>query len=337
MPRVKKDAAQMLRLNIIVDQLNRKTPYGGITIKELAERTEVSERQIYRDLQAIENDLRVPLVRREGNGKTIRVSLKYGYLPSLSPEKATVIFLSMLQQKGSALSGHLNEIKNSLISTLFKYHYNPRQLAVEKLQERIHLVEETLTEPHRTGEVFIKLVQAVRDSYQVKLWYYVGYSGEETERVVEPYGLICKRQNWYLIGRCLMRDAIRVFRVDQIRDVIAYNNNSFEYPEDFSVTEYMDPCWGVINDQDCHYIRLRFSGRFAYRIRNMLYHHSQRVEEELPDGSLIVSFYVCGVAEMTGWLIQWGDSVEVLEPDWLRQEMANKAKRIWEMYEGYKN
>ena len=330
--RVKKDAAQMLRLNIIVDQLNRKTPYGGMTIKELAERTEVSERQIYRDLQLIENYLRVPLVRREDESKTIRVSLKYGYLPSLSPEKATVIFLSMLQQKGSALTGHLDEIKNSLISTLFKYHYNPHQLAVDKLQERIHLVEETLTEPRQTGEFFIKLVQAVRDSYQVRLWYYVGYSGEETERIVEPYGLICKRQNWYLIGRCLTRNDIRVFRVDQIQDLTSYTDRVFEYPEAFSLAEYMAPCWGVINDGDCHYIRLKFKKQVTYRIKNMIYHHSQRLEEELPDGSLIVSFYVCGVAELTGWLIPWGDMVEVLEPDWLRQEMANKAKRILELY-----
>ena len=46
----RRDATKLLRLNMIVEVLNRKTPYGGVTIAELAERFEVSERQIRRDL-----------------------------------------------------------------------------------------------------------------------------------------------------------------------------------------------------------------------------------------------------------------------------------------------
>jgi len=47
----RKDASKLLRSNMIVEVLNRKTPYGGVTIAELAERFEVSERQIRRDLE----------------------------------------------------------------------------------------------------------------------------------------------------------------------------------------------------------------------------------------------------------------------------------------------
>ncbi|HHW44659.1 MAG TPA: WYL domain-containing protein, partial [Desulfotomaculum sp.] len=39
------------------------------------------------------------------------------------------------------------------------------------------------------------------------------------------------------------------------------------------------------------------------------------------DGSAVVSFAACGLTEMVGWLFQWGDMVEVLEPAWLREEM----------------
>ncbi|NPV72453.1 MAG: WYL domain-containing protein [Pelotomaculum sp.] len=329
--KVKKDASRGLRLNMIVDWLNKKTPYGGVTVKELAEKFEVSERQVYRDLNAIENYLRVPLVRQE-NGKAVRVRIESGYLPSLSPEKATVIFLSLLQQKGSALSGHLNEIKDALVSTLFKYHYNPRELAVEKLQKRIHIVEETLAEPAKVGGLFAVLVQSIKDSHRVKIWYYTTHSGEETERVVEPYGLICKHQNWYLVGRCRKRNDIRVFRVDQIKDVFPYTGEHFEYPADFTLTGYMASSWGVINDGKVCRVVIKFDKRIAHRVRNVLYHPSQKIEEELPGGSAVVSFEVCGLAEMTGWLLQWGDTVEVLEPQWLREEMRAMAERIARVY-----
>ncbi len=83
---------------------------------------------------------------------------------------------------------------------LFKYKYNPQTLPVEKLQERIHIVDEQLADPAKVSEIFTKLVQSLRDCCRVKLWYYAANSRQNTERVVEPYGLICKRHNWYLVA-----------------------------------------------------------------------------------------------------------------------------------------
>jgi len=331
----KKDASRGLRLNMIIDHINKRTPYGGVTVKELADKYEVTERQIHRDLNTIQNDLRVPLVKREqviDGRKSVFYRLEAGYLPSLSPEKATAIFLSMLQQQGSALAGHLNDLKDALVSTLFKYHYNPTELAVEKLQDRIHLVEEALAEPERVGELFTKLVQALKDCHRVKIWYYVGYSGKVTERVVEPYGLICKRKNWYLVAHCLERRAIRVFRVDQITDAFPYTTEKFAYPEDFNLKEHMAQSWGVINDGEVCQVRLKFKPEVAFRIKNLVYHPSQVLEKELNDGSIIVTFHVCGIPEMKTWIVQWGDAVEVLEPGWLREEMCQMAESILRVY-----
>ena len=329
--RAKKDTSRGLRLNLIIDVLNKKTPYGGVTVKELAEKFEVSERQIYRDLNTIENDMRVPLLRQEGDGG-VRVRIEAGYLPSLSPEKATVLFLSLIQQKGSCLSGHLNDIKDAIISTLFKYHYDPKELAVEKLQKRIHIVEETLAEPERIGEIFSRLVQAVRDSYRVKIWYYTGYSQEETERLVEPYGLICKHQNWYLVGKCLKRNDIRVFRLDQIRHVFPHTREQFEYPAGFSLYDYMASSWGVINDGNTTRVLVRFDRSVAYRLKNILYHPSQKIEEELPDGAVLVSYEVSGLSEMAGWLMQWGETAEVISPQSLRDKMRETAEKVARLY-----
>nr|WP_041284872.1 HTH domain-containing protein [Desulfoscipio gibsoniae] len=50
---------------MIFDYINKKTPYGGVTVKDLAKKYEVSERQIHRDLNTIQNDLKVPLIKNE--------------------------------------------------------------------------------------------------------------------------------------------------------------------------------------------------------------------------------------------------------------------------------
>ncbi|MFZ5595995.1 MAG: helix-turn-helix transcriptional regulator [Bacillota bacterium] len=329
------DAGKILRLNKIMDILNKKSPYGGVTVSELRERCGVSERQIYRDLDCIENDLRVGLVRPEKNasGKEGLYRLDAGYLPSISPEKAAIVFLGLLQQKGSALTGHINEIKDMLVGTLFKYKYSPETLQLDILQDRIHLVEEDLADPAGVGEVFSRLLDAIRESCRVKIWYFVSHSRRETERMLEPYGLICKRQNWYLVARCMEKNDIRVFRVDQIRSIFPLSGDRFQYPDDFSLKRYMASSWGVINDGEVRAVRVRFDGRVAHRVKNIIYHPSQKVEEQ-PDGSVILNFEICGLAEFKTWIVQWGDSAEVLEPDSLRRGICEMASAILEKYRG---
>jgi len=330
------DTTKALRIAKVMEILNKKSPYGGATLKEMAEACEVTTRSILRYLEQIENDINTPIVRPERNTskKEGLYRLDAGYLPPISPEKALIIFLSLLQQRGSALAGHTNELKDALVGTLFKYKYSPQTLPVEQLQERIYVVEEQLADPAKVGQVFAKLVQALRDCYRVKLWYYVAHSRQDTERVVEPYGLICKRHNWYLVAHCLTRKGLRVFRVDQITDISPYTSERFEYPADFSLKEHMAQSWGVINDGEICKVRLKFSPEVAHRVKRLIYHPSQAIEEELADGSIIMSFEVCGIDEMKTWLVQWGDTVEVLDPDWLREDMCEMANSILQLYQG---
>jgi len=115
-------------------------------------------------------------------------------------------------------------------------------------------------------------------------------------------------------------------------DVFTYTSERFEYPANFSLKEYMGSSWGVINDGEITKVRLKFSPEVAHRVTKLVYHPSQVVEELLEDGSVIISFEVCGLAEMKTWIMQWGDMVEGLEPEWLRKDVQKRAKRILALY-----
>ncbi|MFA5385429.1 MAG: WYL domain-containing protein [Eubacteriales bacterium] len=43
-------------------------------------------------------------------------------------------------------------------------------------------------------------------------------------------------------------------------------------------------------------------------------------------------FEICGIDEMKTWLVQWGNTVEVLEPGWLREDIRETARRMLEVY-----
>jgi proteasome accessory factor B len=46
-----------------------------------------------------------------------------------------------------------------------------------------------------------------------------------------------------------------------------------------------------------------------------------------------MSFEVCGIAEMKTWIVQWGDMVEVLEPEQLREDMRETALKLLALYQ----
>ena len=84
---------------------------------------EVAERQVYRDLNTIANDLRVPLVKQERHIEGIRKTcycLEVGYLPSLTPEKATVLILSLVHKRGSTLTCQLMNSRMPWISAYLR-------------------------------------------------------------------------------------------------------------------------------------------------------------------------------------------------------------------------
>ncbi len=326
------DISKAVRLSIVLNTLNTKTPYGGVTLKELAERCGVVEKSVRRYIETLEQEMKIKVIRNERPGQPTLFLLDRVFLPSISPEKAFIIFLSLLQQKGSALSGHVNTIKDTLVAQLFKNKYTAESLEVEELQSRIHIIEETLSDPVGVGEIFGKLFIALKDNHRVKIWYFTAYRGEETERVVEPYGLICKRQNWYLVGYCQKAGEVRTFRVDRIRRVHLYVYDRFEYPADFSIQDYMGQAWGVIRDGDPYMVRIKFNPSIAHLPRTVVYHPTQKIEEELDDGSIIVSYELCGLDELKTWVIQWGEGAEVLEPEILREKVRETAARIARLY-----
>ncbi len=68
-------------------------------------------------------------------------------------------------------------------------------------------------------------------------------------------------------------------------------------------------------------MRLRFDSGVAHRVREAIWHRSQRITE-LADGGVELSVTVAGIVEIRPWILSWGDGVEVLAPTELRDSVA---------------
>ncbi|WP_026852160.1 helix-turn-helix transcriptional regulator [Geothrix fermentans] len=70
--------------------------------------------------------------------------------------------------------------------------------------------------PPETARFLGALRQGLRESRRVRLAYARG-DGTESERVVQPLGVIFWGYRWHLAAWCELREALRTFRVDRIQ------------------------------------------------------------------------------------------------------------------------
>jgi predicted DNA-binding transcriptional regulator YafY len=110
-------------------------------------------------------------------------------------------------------------------------------------------------------------------------------------------------------------------------------SSKFKYPVDFTPSLYFNNCYGIIVDPStkAETVRLKVAAGQANFFRSLPLHHSQK-EEERNDEYSIFSYYLSAAFDFQQELFSQGDNVEVLEPAWLRQEMADKIETLHDIY-----
>jgi predicted DNA-binding transcriptional regulator YafY len=219
-----------LRANRLLSLLLLLQARGRMTAHELAERLEVSERTIYRDLDAL-SAAGVPIYTERGPGGGCE--LLHGYqtkLTGLTETEIRALFLLGVSHPlvdlglSQALEGALLKLSAALPSA-------SRQSA-EQVRQRIHL---DTSLPSHNGDALPHLQtiqQAVWQDRILSLTYAHG-----CEQRVEPYGLVSKAGVWYLVGA--VAGGMQVLRVSRIR-AVQVTEERFCRPEAFDLVAYWE-------------------------------------------------------------------------------------------------
>ena len=205
------------------------------------------------------------------------------------------------------------------------------------LLENRSLSNRILLENIPYGQDFLALImEAMKKSKQLEVTY-KGYWSEHGHTFpVAPYCVKLFRQRWYLVGNSVLEDIIRIYALDRIKDV-SLTKEPFKYPDDFSPEIYFEGCFGIIHDDNCavETVKLKVSPNQANYLRSLPLHASQEEIDRNEDYS-IFTLYLRPTFDFQQELLWNGDALEVLEPLWLRKEIAGKVKRMWNMYKGEK-
>ena len=309
------------RLNKIENLLYQNRE--GMTIAELAHRVEIGERTVRRDLAALQNE-GVPISDEKGRWFLVEGQ----YMPSIRvtlPEAATLFLASRL------MLNYSNRYDRNIESAFSKL----TPLVPSPLCDQIRQTIEWMRGLHRDenyARIMETLCRALISGRVVKIRYWTYGAEEAGERVIEPYSIqpsVLERAN-YVIGFCHKAQTIRTFKVERIREIELLEDR-YTIPGDFDINSHMGSSWGIVEAERAETVRLKFTKELARMATEAIWHPSQVIERQ-SDGSVILILKVGGTPDFTGWVLHWGENVEVLEPVSLRREVAGKVRAISRIY-----
>jgi predicted DNA-binding transcriptional regulator YafY len=298
----------------------------GITVDALAAAADVSRRQAYRDLHALETETEIPLWNDRGRWGLAQQAL----LPALSLtiHEAMALFLA-----ARLLAKAIDEQDADFTTSFLKLG----AVLPARLQEHVVDALDQLA-LGRSEPAFRRNLQLLTDAWISSRVVEFDYDARAHEggvgrRRVRPYLIepSSLTRGIYLVGHDEERDAARTFKVERITDV-SLTPRSFEPPEAYRAGRVLAAAWDVIGDQPPIDVVLRFSPAVASRVAEARWHPSQRTESRA-DGSLVWRAKVAGPFEIAIWILGWGDDVEVLEPPELRNRVAGQLRRAAALYD----
>ena len=180
------------------------------------------------------------------------------------------------------------------------------------------------------AEHFSVVAAALLKRSRVWIKHYNRKDDRETEREVSPQRLVHYRDNWYLDAWCHLRDDLRSFAVDAIRDARLVDERAKEVSAS-ELDEYLGSGYGIFAGRKVQWATLKFTAEAARWVSAQNWHPKQRSRVE-KDGSYVLEVPYAEDRELVMEILKYGAQVEVLEPAQLRKRVADALKQATQRY-----
>ena len=288
------------------------------TRKRLAAQFGVSERQITKDLEILKHGLKFEIEHaREGYYFT-----RVPRLPTVAFSFEEALALLLAVRAGGDLDGVDNASLGAATGRL-------ESLFPRDLHPVLRATDARRLAPGDRAAHLGTLLRAVGQRRRVWLRHQSpAQGGEITERAVDPYAVVPYGKSWHLVGHCHLRDAVRLFKIDRIRELRPLDER-FPAPLDFDLAAFLNRGWGLMPgiDGPVEEVVLRFRPPAASFVAEERWHASQRVEWEA-DGAVLFRVDVVVTPELRHWVYRYGRDVAVLAPAGLRAWIADEARAV---------
>ncbi|MDD6784149.1 MAG: WYL domain-containing protein [Prevotellaceae bacterium] len=224
---------------------------------------------------------------------------------------------------------NVDDMKNGGIESWLLSTYS----VCNSLAENKSVKEKILLEKIPSGRKYLDpILEAMKKKRFIHIAYYNYWRDDIREHYVMPLCVKLFRQRWYVVGHQWPSGNDTTYCLDRIKD-FRLSSHVFEYPKNFNPQDFFDGCFGIIAETDCEVqkVRLKTSCGQANYFRDLPLHESQ-MEVERTEEYSIFEYRLRPTFDFQQEILWNGEDVEVLEPLWLRKEIAGKIKRMWNKY-----
>lgn len=187
-----------------------------------------------------------------------------------------------------------------------------------------------------SGELYLQpIIDAMKENRVLNITYKSYWKDKEKKYDVQPLCLKLFRQRWYVIvhGNDGEEDTrIWICALDRILS-LQKTEMTFTMPKEWEAETYFDGFIGLIRDEDYdkEMVKLKVDAGQANYIRDLKIHKSQQ-EAECNSEYSIFTYCLRPTFDFQQELLWNADKVEVLEPQWLRDEMADTIQKMLNLY-----
>ena len=311
------------RLLHVLYILNSNT--HGSAPRKIAAQCGVTVRTTYRDLNALQASLKVPIWAGGGLWGIQPGS----FLPpvNFSLPEAMAIYMAarLLLAQSSVYNPHVETTFRKLSAVLDAPLREEIRKTLEWMKRR---------KPDESAvQALDVLTRCWTQRRQARIRYWTLGQEYAVERDIEPYFIqpSALSRGTYVIAFCHYRNQVRVFRLERIQQAVPLEE-SYEIPESFDANVYLQPYLGVTATGEPQTVKLRFHPDIARIAQETVWHDSQVTAPGM-DGSAIVTMQLAITTDLVSFVLGWGNMVEVLAPGSLRRRVMAAARKVHYMYE----
>jgi predicted DNA-binding transcriptional regulator YafY len=291
------------RYTLIIEKINRgQYPSFEIIKDHLFEHGfEISARTIQRDIEQIRFEFGIEIVYDR---------LKNGYFIDLENSLNIESFFRFLEIVNTAelLSESLAESKDSLKYISFDNIGNLQ--GIQNLKSLLH---------------------AIKQKREISFNHTNFHSGNTKNYILKPYLLKEYLNRWYVVGKIRDQKEFRTFGIDRITELEVRDKN-FTHQSGINPAELFENIIGVVYSLDTQQkVVLSYTPTQGKYIKTLPLHKSQKIISE-NEKELIIELDIIPNYELTQKILMHGDTVKVVEPKWLAEEIKEILKNTLKKY-----
>ena len=303
-----------------------------VPIQAFLDELEISKATFKRDLEYLRDRMNASIVfdRADGGYRFDKPNAGEKIeLPGLWFSEKEVTALALMQHllanldQGGLIGPHIDPLMEIIDGIM-----GQSEVSAKELRKRIKVFG--MSARKNSLENFEEIGNALFKRQRLQIEYYSKGKDETTKREVSPQRLIFYRDNWYLDAYCHMREGLRSFALDGIKETELLNKKSQEISER-ELNENFSESYGIFSGKATQKAKLRFTPERARWVSGETW-HGQQVSSYDKDGYYILEFDYNQDPELVMEIVKHGSAVEVLSPAGLRKRVKDELTKALRNY-----